>query len=179
MQSKLTSRRGALKALGALALSGVASQLLLSTRALAALAPAAAAGAGAGAVTGQGLHDFIAVSGTLTGKAEVNSALALALYQAFLKTSPEIDGALAGLKTTLLGADVLAQEDKTSFAEAQKAEQALSQAILQAWYLGVVGKGKKSVCVAYVDTLSNQAVADVLVPPSFSYGPCGSWSAKP
>ena len=168
MQSKLVSRRGALKALGALALSGVASQLLLSTRAVAALAPA-----------GQGLHDFIAVSSTLTGKAEVNPTLALALYQAFLKSSPEIDGALARLKTTLLGADVLAQEDKTAFAEAQKAEQALSQAILQAWYLGVVGKGKKSVCVAYADTLSNQAVADVLVPPSFSYGPCGTWSAKP
>jgi hypothetical protein len=168
MQSKLVSRRGALKALGALALSGVASQLLLSTRAVAALVPA-----------GQGLHDFIAVSSTLTGKADVNPTLALALYQAFLKTSPEIDGALAGLKTTLLGADVLAQDDKTTFAEAQKAEQALSQAILQAWYLGVVGKGKRSVCVAYVDTLSNQAVADVLMPPSFSYGPCGSWSAKP
>lgn len=168
MQSKLTSRRGALKALGALALSGVASQLLLSTRAVAALVPA-----------GQGLHDFIAVSSTLTGKADVNPTLALALYGAFLKSSPEIDGALAGLKTTLLGADVLAQEDKTTFSEAQKADQALSQAILQAWYLGVVGKGKKSVCVAYADTLSNQVVADVLVPPSFSYGPCGSWSAKP
>jgi hypothetical protein len=168
MQSKLTSRRGALKALGALALSGVASQLLLSTRAVAALVPA-----------GQGLHDFIAVSSTLTGKADVNPTLALALYGAFLKSSPEIDGALASLKTTLLGADVLAQEDKTTFSEAQKADQALSQAILQAWYLGVVGKGKKSVCVAYADTLSNQVVADVLVPPSFSYGPCGSWSAKP
>lgn len=171
MQSKLTSRRGAIRALGALALSGVASQLLLSTRAVAALAQVEQ--------SGQGLHDFIAVSGTLTGKAEVNPTLALALYGAFLKTSPEFDGALAGLKATLLGADVLAQDDKTTFAEAQKAEQALSQAILQAWYLGVVGKGKKSVCVAYVDTLSNQAVADVLVPPSFSYGPCGSWSAKP
>ena len=168
MHSILTSRRGALKALGALALSGVASQLLLSTRASAALAPA-----------GQGLKDFIAVSRTLTGKAEVNPALALALYQAFVKNTLEIDTALAGLNTTLGAGEVLAQDDKTAFAEAQKAEQALAQAILQGWYLGVVGKGKKSVCVAYVETLSNRAVADVLVPPSFSYGPCGSWSAKP
>jgi hypothetical protein len=168
MHSIFTTRRGALKAFGALALSGVASELLLSTRAVAALAPA-----------GQGLHDFIAVSKTLTGKSEINPTLALALYQAFVNTAPNIDAALAGLKTTLLGAEVLAQDDKTAFTEAQKAEQALSQAILQAWYLGVVGKGKKSVCVAYADTLSNQVVADVLVPPSFSYGPCGSWSAKP
>jgi len=168
MHSILTSRRGALKALGALALSGVASQLLLSTRASAALAPA-----------GQGLIDFIDVSRTLTGKAEINPTLALALYQAFARNSAEIDTALAGLKATLGAGEVLAQDDKTTFAEAQKAEQALAQAILQGWYLGVVGKGKKSVCVAYVETLSNRAVADVLVPPSFSYGPCGSWSAKP
>jgi len=168
MHSILTSRRGALKALGALALSGVASQLLLSTRASAALAPA-----------GQGLIDFIDVSSTLTGKAEINPTLALALYQAFARNSAEIDTALAGLKATLGAGEVLAQDDKTTFAEAQKAEQALAQAILQGWYLGVVGKGKKSVCVAYVETLSNRAVADVLVPPSFSYGPCGSWSAKP
>lgn len=168
MHSMITSRRGALKALGALALSGVASQLLLSTRAVAALTPA-----------GQGLTDFIAVSRTLTGKAEINPTLALALYQAFVKDSPQTDAALAGLKTALSAGEVLAQDDKTAFAEAQKAEQSLAQAILQAWYLGVVGKGKKSVCVAYIDTLSNQAVADVLVPPSFSYGPCGSWSAKP
>jgi len=164
----ITSRRGALKALGALALSGVASQLLLSTRAVAALTPA-----------GQGLTDFIAVSRTLTGKAEIKPTLALALYQAFVKDSAQTDTALAGLKTALSAGEVLAQDDKTAFAEAQKSEQSLAQAILQAWYLGVVGKGKKSVCVAYIDTLSNQAVADVLVPPSFSYGPCGSWSAKP
>lgn len=171
MHSLLTSRRGALKALGALALSGVASQLLLSTRASAALAQ--------DGQRGQGLTDFIAVSRTLTGKAEINPALALVLYQAFLKNSPEIDTALAALKATLGAGEVLAHDDKTAFAAAQKAEQALAQAILQGWYLGVVGKGRKSVCVAYIETLSNRAVADVLVPPSFSYGPCGSWSAKP
>ncbi|KQQ40202.1 hypothetical protein ASF61_05315 [Duganella sp. Leaf126] len=171
MHSKHTSRRSALKALGALGaltLSGVASQLLLSTRAGAAIAPA-----------GPGLTDFIAVSRTLTGKAEINPTLALALYQAFVKQAPDTDAALARLNATLGAGEVLAQDDKTTFTEAQKADQALSQAILQAWYLGVVGKGKKSVCVAYADTLSNLAVADVLVPPSFSYGPCGSWSAQP
>ena len=110
---------------------------------------------------------------------QLGDVLALALYQAFARNSAEIDTALAGLKTALGAGEVLAQDDKTAFAEAQKAEQALAQAILQGWYLGVVGKGKKSVCVAYVETLSNRAVADVLVPPSFSYGPCGSWSAKP
>lgn len=167
------TRRGALRALGAVALSGVAGQLLLSTRARAALAPEA---------QGPGLRDFIDVSKTLTGKAELNLALALALYQAFQKTSGDaaaFDAGLAGLKAALAQGETLAQSDKTTFAEAQKAEQALSQALLSAWYLGTVGKAKKAVCVAYGETLSNAAVADVLVPPSFSYGPCGSWAAKP
>ena len=65
------------------------------------------------------------------------------------------------------------------FADEHKPQQALAQAILQAWYLGVTGKGKKAACVAYVDTLANRAVAAELVPPSYSYGACGTWQARP
>ncbi|MET0320513.1 MAG: sugar dehydrogenase complex small subunit [Duganella sp.] len=169
MQAPSISRRRALKALGAVALSGVAGQLLLSTRASAALAPGA---------QGRGLAAFIDVSRTLTARPDLNASLALGLYGAFQKTMPDVDQALAGLQAAL-ATGVLAQDDKTAFTEQQKAEQGLAQAILQGWYLGVVGKAKKAVCVAYAETLSNQAVADVLVPPSYSYGPCGSWQARP
>ncbi len=168
MTTQAISRRGALKALGAMALAGVAGQLLLSTRARAALEPA-----------GQGLRDFLAVSATLTGKTGLNPTLALALYKAMQQTQPEIDNALIKLKGALGQDGVLGDGDKTVFADEQKAEHALSQAILQGWYLGTVGKGKKAVCVTYVDSLSNRVVADTLVPPSYSYGACGSWQAKP
>jgi hypothetical protein len=168
MKANPISRRHALKMLGAVSLAAVAGQMLLTTRARAALAPA-----------GQGLQEFIGVSKTLTGKPDLNPTLALALYNAMLKNAPELDQSLAKLKTALAQPEVLAQEDKAVFSEAQKAEHGLSQAILQGWYLGTVGKAKKAVCVAYMDTLSNRVVADVLVPPSYSYGPCGTWSAKP
>ncbi|MRW89843.1 hypothetical protein GJ699_07595 [Duganella sp. FT80W] len=168
MTTPTISRRSALKALGVATLASVAGQLLLATRAKAALEPA-----------GQGLKDFLAVSTTLTGKNDLNPTLALALYKAMQQTQPELDGALLKLKTALAQDTVLAGGDKTAFADEQKAEHALSQAILQGWYLGTVGKGKKAVCVTYVDALSNRAVADTLVPPSYSYGPCGAWQVKP
>ncbi|MET0267079.1 MAG: sugar dehydrogenase complex small subunit [Duganella sp.] len=170
-----TSRRSALRLLGAVALSGVAGQLLLGTRARAALA-AGAPGAGQDRA---GFEHFLDVSKTLTGKAAPHAGLALVLYQALRANAPDFDTALQRLQAALSQGETLAQADKMAFSPEQKAEQALSQAILQAWYLGVVGKAAKAVCVAYTDTLSNQAVADVLVPPSFSYGPCGSWAAKP
>lgn len=168
MKAHPMSRRHALKMLGAVSLAGVAGPMLLSTRAKAALAPA-----------GQGLQQFISVSQTLTGKPELNPTLALALYNAMLKNAADLDLQVSKLQTALAQAEVLAQGDKTAFSDTQKAEHGLSQALLQGWYLGTVGKGKKAVCVAYMDTLSNRSVADVLVPPSFSYGPCGTWSAKP
>lgn len=168
MNANPISRRGALKALGVAALAGMAGPLLLSNRARAALDPA-----------GPGLNDFIGISKTLTGKPEVNATLALALYNAMQATSPDFDKSLASLKAALAQPEVLAAGDKAAFSDEQKAEHGLSQAILQGWYLGTVGKGKKAVCVTYVDALSNLAVSDVLVPPSYSYGKCGTWHAKP
>ncbi|MBV7536548.1 sorbitol dehydrogenase family protein [Duganella sp. sic0402] len=160
MKTYPMSRRGALKVVGALMLSGAAGQLLLTSRAKAALASASPQ-----------LNAFMAVSATLTGKPQLNVLLGQALHPALQKAVPDFDATLAKLQALLAQGDDLSAD--------HKAEQALSQAILQGWYLGVVGKGKKAVCVTYVDALSNLAVADVLVPPSYSYGPCGTWSAKP
>ncbi|MFK3740802.1 sugar dehydrogenase complex small subunit [Massilia sp. TN1-12] len=160
------SRRRALQALGAALLAGSAGRLLSATRARAAVDAA-----------GPGMADFTDVSRRLTGKPDPDPALALALYHAMRQATPDLDAALAALRD-VLSRDGLA-DDRTAFAEAQKPQQALAQAILQAWYLGVVGKGGKASCIAYVETLANRAVAAELVPPSFSYGPCGTWSARP
>lgn len=154
------SRRGALKVVGAAMLAGVAGQLLLSSRAKAALASAS-----------PGLNLFLAVSSELTGKPDLDVVLAQALYPALQAATPELDATLGKLQVLLRQGEPIPAE--------HKAELALSQAILQGWYLGVVGKGKKAVCITYVDALSNLAVAGTLVPPSYSYGPCGSWQAKP
>ncbi|EEF23273.1 conserved hypothetical protein [Ricinus communis] len=118
------SRRGALKAVGAAALASVAGQLLLSNRARAALASAPPE-----------LNLFLAVSRDLTGKQDLSAVLAQALYPALKASTPDLDAALARLQPLLAQGGPIAAE--------HKADLALSQAILQGWYLGVVGKGKK------------------------------------
>jgi len=161
------SRRRALQVLGGATLLGAAGQLLSASRTRI-----------AGELAGPGLDAFTAVSRTLTGKAALDPALSLALYHALRADAPDFDGQMAALAATLAQGKALAG-DKMAFSEAQAPQQALSQAILQGWYLGVVGKGSKAVSVAFVDALANRAVAAVLTPPSYSYGPCGSWQARP
>ncbi|WP_312515321.1 sugar dehydrogenase complex small subunit [Massilia sp.] len=158
------SRRRALQALGALALSGAAGRLLSATRTRQARYGA-----------GPGLDDFAAVSRTLTGKTTLDPALMLALYRAMQTSTPNLDGGLASLRAALAARP----DDEQLLDGLPPHQQALSRAMLQGWYLGVAGSGKGALCVAFVDTLANRAVAAELVPPSYSYGPCGSWHARP
>lgn len=166
MTPTVIGRRRALRFVGAAMLSGVAGSLLSATRTRT-FAQA----------DGAALAVFTQVSGVLTGKSGFDLALAMGLYQALRQTTPDFDAGLVALKVSLAqgaGADgVLAFDDE------HKPQGALAQAILQAWYLGVAGKGAKAQCVAYIETLSNRAVAAELVPPSYSYGACGSWQARP
>ena len=163
MHPQQMKRRLVLKAagLGAVMLAGVAGPLLLSQQARAGLTPAS-----------NNLALFTKVSQTLTGRASLDPALSQALYQAFQAAVKDFDATLPKLNSALGGVDL-------SFTDAQKAEQSLSQSILQAWYLGVVGKGNKAVCVTYTEALANKLAAPTLVPPSYSYGPIGTWSGKP
>ena len=163
MHPQQINRRLVLKAagLGAVMLSGIAGPLLLSQQARAGLQPAA----GNRAV-------FTPVSAALTGRGSLDPALAQALYQAFQVAVKDFDTTLLKLRGAMTGEEI-------TFSDEQKAEQGLSQSILQAWYLGVVGKGKKAVCVTYTEALANKVAAPILVPPSYSYGPIGTWTTKP
>lgn len=49
---------------------------------------------------------------------------------------------------------------------------------MRAWCLGLVGEGEATQCIAYEDALNAVIVADVLKPPTFPYGPYGSWSQQ-
>lgn len=168
MNRGVMTRRRALQALGALALSGVAGRLLSASQVKAAVNSA-----------GPGLTDFNAVSRTLTGTPAQDPVLALAVYGALRQATPGFDAALAALKTALEQGACADVEGRLSFGDEGKAQAALAQSILQAWYLGVAGKGAKATCFAFIDTLANRAVAAQLVPPSYSYGACGTWSARP
>ncbi|WP_454688326.1 sugar dehydrogenase complex small subunit [Achromobacter aloeverae] len=125
------------------------------------------------------LKRFIGVSGQLTQRDTLDPALAQALLHAFVQTNKFFDAQLAALADLLAQQPALLNGDKLKFPDDQAAQQKLAQAVLSGWYTGVVGSGKDALYVTYVNSLSNRLVADVLVPPSYSYGPCGSWQSKP
>lgn len=162
------ARRRALRVLGAVTLSVSAGSLLSATRNQALVADASPA-----------LTDFRAVSSILTGKADADPALALALYHALRRATPGFDAGLSALRAALEHGTAPGMDGRLAFGEEGKPQLALSQAILQAWFLGVAGKGAKATCVAYVDALANRAVGATLVPPSYSYGALGTWQARP
>ncbi|MBF5006055.1 sugar dehydrogenase complex small subunit [Diaphorobacter caeni] len=56
---------------------------------------------------------------------------------------------------------------------------AVPAAVMQAWYLGIVGAGKQAKALAYEFALNAQVVSDKLKPPTYSYGLYGSWTSNP
>jgi len=121
---------------------------------------------------------FIKVSQQLTGHESLNLGQAERLYQALVAS----DAAFAAQLVQL--ADFMAQNpDPATLQAALDAAKApfakLPGAIVTAWYVGVVGSGKASRCITYETSLMALAVADRLKPPSYAYGPYGSWSANP
>jgi len=56
---------------------------------------------------------------------------------------------------------------------------ALPRQIVTAWYTGVVGEGGRARCITFETSLMHVIVADHLSPPSYCYGPYGSWVETP
>ena len=102
---------------------------------------------------------FLGVSAMLVGRQVLDPVLALINAQ--------------GLQAAGL------QEALDALAPAQSPLAALPRQIASAWYLGIVGTGEAAVCVAYEQALNAAVVADVLKPPTYSYGAYGSWARKP
>lgn len=121
--------------------------------------------------------DFSAVSTALTGHASFDPPLLNALYAAFGAQDAQFDERLGRLALLLRGTPADALKPVLVGKNADLVT--LPADLLTGWYLGIVGKGEHSVCVAYASNLSNRLVADVLRPPSYAYGAYGSWSHKP
>lgn len=125
--------------------------------------------------------DFLAVSQLLTGRSVMPADFGDALLAAFTKIDADFPAKVARLNAYI-------KQNQTAAADLQaklKADTAMADiaavpaSILTGWYLGVAGSGEQAICVAYVDALANQTVADVLRPQSYSYGAYGTWAAKP
>lgn len=166
---KQYSRRGVLKVIGLVGLTSVAGKLIPLPRANAAMIEPNAAL----------LANFIQVSRQITLHETLDNTVSEALCHALNMTQERFFEGLTQLKTLLDANPEWLEQPVLRFPEAHVDAETLAKNILGGWYNGVVGKGYKAICVTYINTLANKAVSDKLVPPSFSYGPCGSWAKQP
>lgn len=163
------SRRGVLKVIGIVGLTSAAGRLLPFPLANAAMPQQDAAA----------MADFTTVSQRLTMHATLDETVSRALFHALNMTQQGFTQGLSQLKALLDAQPDLLNQPLLKFADGDAASEKLAKSILAGWYNGVVGKGNKAIYVTYINTLANKVVSGILVPPSFSYGPCGSWSKQP
>jgi len=116
------------------------------------------------AATADVFSRFMQVSTVLTARQDLDPEIGRRLFDALCASDAGFAGRVVALPLDEAGA---------------AADRPTSKAILDAWYLGVVGSGLQAVCITYVAALMNRTVADVLNPPTYAYGRYGSWAEKP
>lgn len=116
---------------------------------------------------------FLALSRALTGKQDLDPLTAARLSDAFRRTAPDIHNRFADLaRLTKSGPVSLLALDNHHL-------RAAALAIVAAWYTGSLGKGPRTVTVAYRDALMQRTVADAMYPPTYALGGPGWWTEAP
>lgn len=122
---------------------------------------------------------FLGVSAMLVGRQVLDPALARRLYDALVAQDAAFPANVRALLALINAQGLQAAGLQAALDAAQSPLAALPRQIASAWYLGIVGTGEAAVCVAYEQALNAAVVADVLKPPTYSYGAYGSWARKP
>ena len=122
---------------------------------------------------------FMALSALLVGRPSLDAALARRLYEALAAD----DAGFAASAQSLLATINERRIDPSQLQAVLDADKsplaALPRKIMSAWCLGIVGSGDKARCIAFEEALNARMVDDVLKPPTYAYGPYGSWTRKP
>ena len=133
---------------------------------------------GLGAATPQAASDpeFLRLSQTLTGHADLDPVTAGRLSAAFAQVAPDQHAHFKQLealtKPGMAPADALAAATAVGLGPTVLA-------IVAAWYTGTAGSGTRAITVAYRDALMQRPVADALDPPTYAMGGPGWWVAAP
>ena len=122
---------------------------------------------------------FLGVSAMLVGRQVLDPVLTRRLYDALVAQDAAFPANVRALLALINGQGLQADGLQAALDAAQSPLAALPRQIASAWYLGIVGTGEAAVCVAYEQALNAAVVADVLKPPTYSYGAYGSWARKP
>lgn len=122
---------------------------------------------------------FVAVSALLVGRPSLDAALAGRLYQALVAEDAGFAGSVQALLAFIDEHKVDPLQLQAALDAAKSPLAPLPRTIMTAWCLGIVGSGDKARCLALEEAMNARMVADVLKPPTYAYGPYGSWSRKP
>lgn len=122
---------------------------------------------------------FVAVSAILVGRQTLDAGLAARLHDALTAAYPHFTANAQALLAQINQQHIDPAQLQKTLDDAHSPLAPLPRRIMRAWCLGLVGEGEDTRCIAYENALDAVMVADVLKPPTYAYGPYGSWSRPP
>lgn len=117
--------------------------------------------------------EFLALSRLLTGLSQLDPLLAQRQYSWLVDHYPDLDAQLLALHQKLQ-ADPHSADSNLMPLSAQ--QQALYQAVMSGWYLGVIGPLPQPRCIGFENIISYQVVKNSLMPPSYAPGAPNFWT---
>ncbi len=130
-------------------------------------------------VASPGHGAFMALSALLAGRRALDTGLGARLYRALGITYPHFAADAQALLAQINQQHIDPAQLQQALDAAHSPLAPLPRRIMRAWCLGLVGEGEATRCVAYENALNAVVVADVLKPPTYAYGPYGSWAKPP
>ena len=130
-------------------------------------------------VTSRAHGTFVALSAILVGHRSLDAGLAARLYDALTAAYPHFNADAQTLLAQINQQHIDPAQLQKTLDAARSPLAPVPRRIIRAWCLGLVGEGEAARCIAYENALDAVMVADVLKPPTYAYGPYGSWSKAP
>jgi len=122
---------------------------------------------------------FIALSAIIAGRATLDAGLARRLYDALVADDPGFPVAARALLKLIEHYRIEVSRLQGVLDATASPLASVPRRVATAWFLGIVGANERARCVAYEEALNAAIVGDMLKPPTYCYGPYGSWSRRP
>jgi hypothetical protein len=122
---------------------------------------------------------FLALSAIIAGRKSLDPLLAKTLFQALVDEDAAFAQSAKALLTLINERHLAPVQLQKTLDDEKSPLASVPRKIATAWFMGVVGSGAKARCLAYEYALNAVIVADVLKPPTYAYGPYGSWARTP
>ena len=122
---------------------------------------------------------FLAMSAIIAGPQTLDPELARRLYDALLAAHGDFASGVQSLLKIVEEQRIEVTRLQQTLEEQSSPVASLPRKIATAWFLGVVGENENARALAFEKALNAVIVADVLRPPTYAYGPYGSWARKP